>query len=162
MLFVENDLTMTSTWGTVKKMAIFVSPDATKLSMVGLSRLSSGATAPATTNSQRWYDTNTNLVKSYTGGAYSGNNLSFPIAICTKTSTSDDNLLTSIDQVFNGMGYIGSTIWVDKGVKGLIPNGRNQDGSLKSIEWVGTTLKTISIASANFSINSFISMIKYV
>lgn len=39
----------------------------------------------------------------------------------------------SIHQIFNGMGYIGSTVWVDKGVKGLIPNGRNEDGSLRNI-----------------------------
>ena len=33
------------------------------------------------------------------------------------------------------MGYIGSTVWVDKGVKGLIPNGRNEDGTLRNIEY---------------------------
>ena len=42
----------------------------------------------------------------------------------------------SIQQVFNGMGYIGSTVWVDKGVKGLCPNGRNADGSLINEEVV--------------------------
>ena len=34
------------------------------------------------------------------------------------------------------MGVIGSTVWTDKGVKGLIPNGRNADGSLINEEVV--------------------------
>ena len=51
------------------------------------------------------------------------------------------NLIGSVDQVFNGMGYIGATVWVDKGVKGLIPNGRNEDGTLKNIEFTTTDLK---------------------
>ena len=139
---VENDLTMTNTWVTAEKVAIFVSPNATSLNMVGLARISSGTTAPTTTDTRYWYDTNTNLVKIYGGGSYTGNNLSFPIAICTKTSASTDNLLASIDQVFNGMGYIGSTVWVDKGVKGLIPNGRNADGTLKNTEYKTTKVET--------------------
>nr|DAH61767.1 MAG TPA: hypothetical protein [Caudoviricetes sp.] len=44
--------------------------------------------------------------------------------------TGANKQIVSVDQVFNGMGCIGSTIWTDKGVKGLIPNGRNADGSL--------------------------------
>lgn len=50
--------------------------------------------------------------------------------------------IVSVDQVFNGMGYIGSTIWLDKGVKGLIPNGRNADGTLKNIEYTSNKIST--------------------
>ena len=137
---VKNDLTMTALWGTAEKMAIFVSPDGTSVNMVGLARLSSGTTAPTTADTRVWYDTDTNLVKTYSGGSYSGDNRSFPIAICTKTSTSVDNLLNSIDQVFNGIGYIGYSIWIDKGVKGLIPDSINKDGTLKTIEQVNDKL----------------------
>ena len=42
---------------------------------------------------------------------------------------------TSIDQAFNGFGYIGSSIFALPGVKGLIPNGFNDDGSLKNTHW---------------------------
>ena len=51
------------------------------------------------------------------------------------TSVKSQSVWTTVDQVFNGFGYIGSTIWADKGVKGLMPNGRNEDGSLKNIEF---------------------------
>ncbi len=57
-------------------------------------------------------------------------NFSLPIAIITVSN----GVASSIDQVFNGFGYIGSTVFALPGVKGLIPDGRNADGSLKSIE----------------------------
>lgn len=56
---------------------------------------------------------------------------SFPIALVTGTTTN----WTSIDQTFNGFGYIGSTVFALPGVKGLIPNGRNADGTLKNTEF---------------------------
>ncbi len=59
----------------------------------------------------------------------SSTQVSFPIARFTATGA-----ITSIDQVFNGFGYIGSTVFALPGVKGLIPSGRNADGSLKNIE----------------------------
>lgn len=158
-LTVESDLTVSDTWGTAEKVAIFVSQDATRLRMAGLGRLSSGTTAPTATNEQRWYDTSTNLVKSYSGGSYTGTNLSFPIAICTKTSASSDTILASVNQVFNGMGYIGSTVWVDKGVKALIPDDRNADGTLKNFEYITTKVLTRTDSSGTaqycYGINPF-------
>lgn len=40
--------------------------------------------------------------------------------------------ITSIENVFNGFGYIGRTVFVLPNVAGLVPNGRNADGSLKN------------------------------
>ena len=57
---------------------------------------------------------------------------SFPIAIVTRSESG----FTSIDQVFNGFGYIGSTVFALPGVKGLIPNGRNKDETLKNIDFI--------------------------
>ena len=53
---------------------------------------------------------------------------SLPLAIVTVSS----GAISSINQVFNGFGYIGSTVFVLPGVKGLIPQGRNTDGTLKN------------------------------
>ena len=58
---------------------------------------------------------------------------------------------TSIEQVFNGFGYIGSTVFALPGVKGLIPNGRNTDGSLKSIEFTTSSVKIITYDSQTFN-----------
>ena len=43
-------------------------------------------------------------------------------------ATLNNGKATSIDQVFNGFGYIGNTMFALPGVSGLIPNGRNADG----------------------------------
>ena len=94
----------------------------------------SGATAPTGGSYLLWYDTTNNLIKeSQDGGAtWLDRKYCFPVCLFS----ANGNQFTSIDQVFNGFGYIGSTVWADKGVKGLIPNGRNADGTLKTIEFV--------------------------
>lgn len=53
----------------------------------------------------------------------------------------------SISQIFNGFGYLGSTVYVLPGVKGFIPNGRNADGSLKSIEIVQNSVKIMTMTT---------------
>ena len=74
-----------------------------------------------------WYDTASNIVK-YTNNKGSSwmEYLSLPFAVVGP-------YYGYIKSVFNGFGFIGSAIWCDKGVKGLIPNGRNTDGSLHNI-----------------------------
>lgn len=52
---------------------------------------------------------------------------SLPIALGTSTVSS----WVSIDQVFNGFGYIGSTIFALPGVKGLSPNGNDSLTGIK-------------------------------
>lgn len=74
-------------------------------------------------------------------------NNSFPIALCTLSS----GLITSIDQVFNGFGYIGSTIFTLPGIKGLIPNGRNSDGSLINIEFETDSVFTTEVTQQALS-----------
>ena len=88
-----------------------------------------------------FYNTETNRMYRGLGGAWGESNISLPVCLFTNDSTAT---VTSIDQVFNGFGDIGSTIWVDKGVKVLIPNGRNEDGSLNNIEYTVSSILTFS------------------
>lgn len=83
-----------------------------------------------------YYNTTTNICEAYWSSSW--HKMSLPIAIVTRGADG----FTSIDQVFNGFGYIGSTIFALPGVKGLTPNGRNVDGSLKSIEITTSTVLT--------------------
>lgn len=79
-----------------------------------------------------WYDTANNLVKRTTdGGSTWVSGFSLPVCLATSNTAS----ITSIDQIFDWCGYIGSTAFVLPGVKGLIPNGFNADGTYKSIEF---------------------------
>lgn len=98
-------------------------------------QIHSGSTKPNdTTNKyQIWYDTSSNIIKvSYDTGATFGNSLALLLGVVTVSA----GVVTSIDQTFNGFGYIGSTVFVLPNVKGSIPNGRNEDGSLNNIEAV--------------------------
>ena len=108
----------------------------------------SGSTAPSDT-SQIWYDTTNNAVKKYENGSWV-RAYSLPIGIYVRTN----GVATSIDQVFNGFGYIGSTVFALPGVKGLIPNGRNVDGSLKNIKF--TTNNVLIKTLGNYTSNMYV------
>ena len=107
----------------------------------------SGSTAPTSIQWMLWYDTETNKIKTTSDyGATWIESFSLPVCIFSGT-----NVPTRIDETFNGMGYVGSTIWIDKGVKGLIPDGRNDDGTLKNMEF--TTDKILMQTQPNATAN---------
>lgn len=92
----------------------------------------SGSSAPSGYTYMFWYDTTNNAVKKTSdSGSTWESGWSLPFAICTSTN----GAISNIDQVFNGFGYIGGTVFTLPGVKGLIPNGRNSDGTLKNSEF---------------------------
>ena len=116
--------------------------------------VTSGTTAPTVGDNIRhiWYDTTNNIVKMYAPNSSDYVQASFPIALCTSTGT--DNKFSSIDQVFNGFGYIGSTIFALPGLKGLMPDGRNEDGTLKNIEYTVQSVLTVTITSSGYRFTS--------
>lgn len=141
---VESDLTTTSSVNT--QIILFYKSDGT-LGATTLASATSGTSQPA--GNGYWYDTINNIIKRIVSGAVESSGHSFPFAIVNCNSTE----ITSIDQVFNGFGYIGSTIFALPGVKGLIPNGRNEDGSLKNIEFVSTN---VAVRTLSFSVLKYL------
>ena len=130
-----------------------------------LSHCFSGSTLPTQTGENRLgYNTTLNKIQgSINGGAYIDDICSFPICIFSTTS----GAITSIDQVFNGFGYIGSTVFALPGVKVQIPNGRNADGTCKSVYGTIRTVQQASLNSGNgdFSIrigDNYIGVSKFV
>ena len=100
----------------------------------------SGTNTVSTETYTTYYNTSTNTVRSSEDTTTLSSAVeSLPILTGYSDGT---NYYGSVLQVFNGMGYIGSTIWVDKGVKGLIPNGRNEDGTLNNIQVLTEQLVT--------------------
>lgn len=88
-----------------------------------------------------WYNTTTKEVK-FKADSGDVTVCSLPIAIIYSDKTV---------KIFNGFGYIGSTIFVLPGVEGLIPNGRNADGSLNNIKFtVDKVLITTNTGSSDF------------
>ena len=60
---------------------------------------------------------------------------SLPLGIITREAIANTGYyLRKLDKVFNGFGFIGKIVYSLPGVKGLIPDGRNPDGTLKSKE----------------------------
>ena len=70
-------------------------------------------------------------------------NMSMPFAIITVSG----GAISSIDKVFNGFGYIGSTMFVLPGVKAIYPNGKNADGTLKSSSFSISSVNTVNVGT---------------
>lgn len=115
---------------------------------VSLSDCVSGATDPSSALTHVWYDTSNNLIKRYFNNSYNPTDLSLPLGIVSITNGTS---FTSIDQVFNGFGYIGSTMYVLPGVQALVPNGRNSDGTLKNTLLTKQSVNVFTPSSATFS-----------
>ena len=101
-----------------------------------------------------WYNTGAGSIKRYSNNTMIENTITFPIA----EFTGDGSKMTSIS-VFNGYGYIGSTIFVLPGVEGLIPNGRNENGGLNNTKFINNSIKTYESsgwASAKTNIDMYI------
>ena len=143
VITTTEDLTLGPVGTYTGSSLLFVKNDGTQL----IQQISntSGTTAPS--GDGAWYDTTNNLVKIYSGGSDSGVRVSLPIAIVHRTSGSWD----SIEQVFNGFGCIGSTAFALPNVSGLVPNGRNADGTLKNIPYTvpSVIVRTWSYQSSN-------------
>ena len=75
-----------------------------------------------------WFDTANNrlMFTSNTGSSWYEVVLPFGVAHYTSNGW-------VIDQVFNGFGYIGSTVFALPGIKVQTPNGRNEDGTYKTV-----------------------------
>lgn len=138
---LSSDLTF-STWGSASTdLMMFYNNGA----LAGYSgSMYSGETQPTTAG--LWYDTANNYMKySSNGTSWAISNHALPLGLVGRSSGTP----TAIDQVFNGFGYMGSTIFALPGVKGLIPNGRNADGSLKNIEFETSSVLISTLTGSN-------------
>ena len=91
-------------------------------------------TGPTTTSGNEMvYRTDTNVMELYVNGALHSSGFSLPFSYVEGTH--------SILDVYNSLGYIGSTIFILPNVKGNIPNGRNNDKSNKVIKAVTNGVK---------------------
>ena len=140
-------------WETVTATNVFeiYNPDANDNRIYPWAHTFSGETAPTGYTHMVWYDTKNNLVK-LTGdsGASWASGIALPLSI----QNYSNGLVTSINQVFNGFGYIGQCTWVDKGVKSLLADGRNEDGTLKN-RVVTTTTCNVNDATTRSSLKCF-------
>ena len=69
---------------------------------------------------------------------------SFPIALVSRNNSIG---YYCIDQVFNGFGYIGNTVFALPGIVAEMPNGKETNGVLKNTEVTTTEVKTYTFSS---------------
>ena len=143
-VIVSADKILTALWGTPNENMLLYYHNNTLMRMP-INRSLSGSSDTYTEMAHFWYDTTNNIMKEINAkGEVVRENYSLPLCIFTAKGDNTASVI-SIDQVFNGFGYIGSTVFALPGVKGLIPNGRNEDGSLKNIEFTLDSVKTSTI-----------------
>ena len=137
-----SDISRTVVWSSPG----FITYESNGIDWANINYCFSGNTAPDNpSNGWLWYDTANNIIKRYNGSEWTAKK-SLPIAILNASTTQSEQ---SIDQVFDGFGFIGSTAFVLPGVKGLAPNGRNEDGSLNSTECVSVKCQIYNFSDTN-------------
>lgn len=105
----------------------------------------SGSTAPTGSQWMFWYDTSSNILKRTSdSGATWDNYYSFPICIYT----TDNGGISSINQIFNGFGYIGSHWFALPRMKALLIDKLNPNGTYKSVEFEVPRVLTHSLSSS--------------
>ncbi len=95
-----------------------------------------------------YYNTTTNKIEFY-NGSYWVSECSVPFAVYTR----DTMGAVSIDQVFEGFGYVGSNVFILPSVRGLIPDGKNSDGSFRNIVYSNSSVRVCSPAPSSYTGN---------
>lgn len=110
--------------------------------------VTSGTTAPT---DGTFYDTSTNTIDWYYSGTKDVKKYSLPLGICTVSG----GAIVNIDRVFNGFGYVGSTVFALPGINYLIPDGRTSDGLIKN---KNITTTKVSISTTKYKGNQIFSL----
>ena len=163
-VIVDEDISLAESTGIPNgKQGLFYIDIDKGIHYYDLSIIFSGSVAPTSETYALWYDTTNNKIyETRDGGITWIKQGCLPICLFR----SNGRNISAIDQIFNGMGFIGSHAWIDKGVKGLIPNGRNPDGTLNNIETktneimfvgvgYGTGIVNIAFNSSTLGLNDY-------
>lgn len=111
-----------------------------RLSQAGLidantESLLSGETPAKESLNTRWYDIQNNVIKEYHSNNQWENSdyLSLPFAQISLNSA--QTVYNDVALDLSTLGYFGKTVFVNKGIKVLVPNGFNSDGSMSNLEY---------------------------
>lgn len=145
------DQTLTPSLGTFTgKMLIFATTAGVMQNPVDVSKITSGTTEPVSPNNlDVFFNTSTKTIRLYNNGNW----IDWPVCCPIAEISVSSGTITSF-QVFNGFGYMGSTLFMLPGLSGLRPNGRKADGSLNNIKLTVNNIRfsTLSQTYNNASI----------
>lgn len=139
-VIIPNDIAIQG-WSNVSGL-ILIDNIGSSYAFTDLSHCYSGASSPTIGNGVVWYDTTNNIIKRCNDGSTWTSGYSLPIAIATSNNSNPSGIsgIASLDKVFNGFGFIGSVLFALPGVTGLLPNGRNEDGTLNNVKYTVDTV----------------------
>lgn len=143
---ISSDKTTTRTATSVVQRLVFYTNTDGLTVAYDMNKISSGTTDSLAGQAYHvWYDTTNNSIKMYGSDSstpqYTG---ALPLGIITINGA---NGISSIDQVFNGFGYVGSTVFALPGTTQLIPNSFNADGTLKNTKLTANTVQTRTLTA---------------
>lgn len=138
-IVIDRDISRNTVGTGSGEFQIYYTLSSDDLNYATINQTTSGTVSP--TNGL-FYNTDTNSIDYYSNGVITIAQYSFPL--CTVNATS--GTITSIDQVFNGFGFIGKKIFILPGTAGIIPNGINTDGTLNNIICTANTVKAYDSA----------------
>ena len=142
---VQADINYKPTWLNGERTFITINCNTNYLIGNMVNSATSGPTTPDNpSQGALWYDTTNNYMKQYANGEWNTSN-ALPLLIITGDNTG----ITAVLDVFNGMGYIGNTVFVNPDVKVLITTAVNDDGSK-----VNTAYTTDSVYLATSSVTN--------
>lgn len=106
-----------------------------------VTRIGSGSTLPADGSTfSVFYNLTDRKIYRWNGSVWTEWSVAFPSGIITVSN----NVISSIDRVFNGFGYIGIELYSLPNIKVFIPDGRNDDWTLKNKILITTEVSTLT------------------
>ena len=141
MAEVQADISISSLNALTEDTFLTVNLSGNSFAYFMQSRVKSGTTQP--TGADLWYNTSTNRFL-YMQSSPTQENHSFPVAAIRRDSGSVDSVL----RVFNGFGYLGKAVWINKGVTTLNAEGKNADGTNKNKVFTSDEVFVVETTSA--------------
>ena len=140
-IVTQNDIALQSEVGVAGRRLLTLDKSMQGFNWYLVEECISSATEP--TSFGLWWDLTNNII--YKGAdSYTQ---SLPLAIFS----SDENNNITLEQVFNGCGIFGKTIFATPGLEGLVSNGWNLDGSSKNIVQKLDKVMTYTFTSTFFN-----------
>lgn len=137
---IENDISVN--YGTGRQVCPILVIDRLELSAIDV--YYSGTTQP-TGVWWIWYDTSTNKIKWYNGSTIT-EGCAFPLGLVTENAGSGEGAgVKSIDQIFNGFGFIGSTVFALPDVKFQGTYGKDNLGKYNIVEYTLSSVETATM-----------------
>ena len=124
---------------------VFVRSDGLSIRTNGIANCVSGSTDSLAGQAYHiWFDTANTTVNYYAADPSTVNQtLTLPIALVTVSN----GAISSIDQVFNGAGYVGHHAFILPGINSLQSNGFNSDGTLKTVKRSSNALAIVELST---------------